>query len=263
MSVRVRPTFGETGFLVREGVLGEDELARLRTVVEDVASRVATHARREGAGPEARMANGARIQFSSRTNIQWEWANGSDQIRLLEPCDHLDPAIADLFGDERLVGPARDALGLDEVAPFTSKLNLKRAHEGSEFPWHQDYPYWYAACQEDAADMVTAVVFLDDADAENGALRVLPGSHLGGPARRDRNEPTQFLADPAALDTSVEVVVEVPAGSVIWFGSFLVHRSSPNTSGRHRRALLPTWQPPGRPRLFQTEYRRELVEQLP
>jgi hypothetical protein len=50
---------------------------------------------------------------------------------------------------------------------------------------------------------------------------------------------------------------------VIWFGSFLVHRSSPNTSGRHRRALLPTWQPPGRPRLFEREYRRELVEELP
>ena len=108
------------------------------------------------------MANGARIQFSSHTNIQWEWAHGSEQIRLLEPCDHLDPAIAELFDDERLVGQARTALGLDAVALFTSKLNLKRAREGSEFPWHQDYPYWYAACREDAADMVTAIVFLDD-----------------------------------------------------------------------------------------------------
>jgi ectoine hydroxylase-related dioxygenase (phytanoyl-CoA dioxygenase family) len=263
MNVRVRPTFGQAGFLVQEAALDRDEVGRLRAVVEDVAARVATRARREGAGPEARMANGARIQFSSHTNIQWEWAHGSEQIRLLEPCDHLDPAIAELFDDERLVGPARTALGLDAVAPFTSKLNLKRAREGSEFPWHQDYPYWYAACREDAADMVTAIVFLDDADAGNGALRVLPGSHLGGPARRDRAEPTQFLADAATLDTAHEVVVEVPAGSVIWFGSFLVHRSSPNTSGRDRRALLPTWQPTGRPRLFEREYRRELVEELP
>jgi len=263
MSVRVRQTFGDPGFLVRESVLGEDEVARLRTVAEDVAARVAAHARREGAGPEGRLADGARIQFSSRTAIQWEWAEGSNEIRMLEPCEHLDPAFADLFLDERLVGPAREALGLDDVAPFTSKLNLKRAREGSELPWHQGYPYWYPACEEDAADLLTAVVFLDDADAGNGALRVLPGSHLLGPARRDRDEPTQFLADPAALDTSAEVVVEVPAGSVMWFGSFLVHRSSPNTSSRHRRALLFTWQPPGRPRLFATGYRPHLVEQLP
>ena len=35
------------------------------------------------------MANGARIQFSSHTNIQWEWAHGSEQIRLLEPEDRI------------------------------------------------------------------------------------------------------------------------------------------------------------------------------
>jgi ectoine hydroxylase len=263
MSVRTRSTFGETGYLVQEGVLHDDEIARLRDVVEGVAARVAAHAQRDGAGPEARMGNGARMQFSSRTVIQWEWLEGSQEIRLLEPCDHLDPAFADLFFDERLVGPARAALGVDDVAPFTSKLNLKRAREGSEFPWHQDYPYWYAACGEDAADIVTAVVFLDDATAGNGAVRVMPGSQRAGPARRDPNDPTRFLADPAAIDASQEVVVEVPAGSVLWFGAFLLHRSSPNTSGGHRRALLPSWQPAGRPRLQELEYRRELVEQLP
>ena len=92
---------------------------------------------------------------------------------------------------------------------------------------------------------------------------MLPGSHLAGPARRDPADPTQFLADPAAIDASREVVVEVPAGSVVWFGAFLLHRSSPNTTGGHRRALLPSWQPAGRPRLQQLDYRRELVGQLP
>jgi Phytanoyl-CoA dioxygenase (PhyH) len=263
VSVRTRSTFGKSGFLVQEGVLGEDEIGRLRDVVEDVAARVTAHAQRDGAGPEQRMGNGARMQFSSHTAIQWEWREGSQELRLLEPCDHLDPAFADLFLDERLVGPARAGLGVGEVGPFTSKLNLKRAKEGSEFPWHQDYPYWYAACGEDAADIVTAVVFLDDATAGNGAVRVLPGSHTDGPARRDPNDPTRFLADPAAIDASKEVVVEVPAGSVLWFGAFLLHRSSPNTSGRHRRALLPSWQPAGRRRLQELEYRRELVELLP
>jgi ectoine hydroxylase-related dioxygenase (phytanoyl-CoA dioxygenase family) len=92
---------------------------------------------------------------------------------------------------------------------------------------------------------------------------VIPGSHRNGPAPRNPNDPTGFLADPSTLDVASEVVVEVPAGSVLWFGAFLVHRSSPNTSGQHRRALLPSWQPAGRPRLHDLPYVPEKVEDLP
>jgi ectoine hydroxylase-related dioxygenase (phytanoyl-CoA dioxygenase family) len=154
-------------------------------------------------------------------------------------------------------------LGVEELGPFTSKLNLKRAREGSQFPWHQDYPYWYVAAGTRAEDVVTAIVFLDDATEDNGAVRVLPGSHLNGPAPRDPTDPTHFLTDPARLDTSREVLVEVPAGSVLWFGAFLVHRSSPNATGQHRRALLPSWQPAGRPRLHDLDYVPERVHDLP
>jgi ectoine hydroxylase-related dioxygenase (phytanoyl-CoA dioxygenase family) len=257
------PTFGDVGYHFAEAMLGADELNELRAVVEHVVAEVAERARRAGAGPEHRLGDGHRIQFSSHTAIQWEWSEGSQQIRLLEPVDHLHPRLADLFIDVRLTGPVQTALGTPHLGPFTSKLNLKRAHEGSGFPWHQDYPYWYVAAGPAAADVVTAIVFLDDATTANGAVRVLPGSHLRGPARRDPHDPTRFLADPTALNKDEEVVIEAPAGSVLWFGPFLVHRSSPNTSGDHRRALLPSWQPAGRPRLHALDYRRELVEELP
>jgi ectoine hydroxylase len=208
------------------------------------------------------LGDGHRIQFSSKSAIQWEWTPGSREIRLIEPCAHLDPRLEALCADDRLVAPARNELG-DDVSVFTSKLNLKRASEGSEFPWHQDYPYWYVAVGEDAQDVVTAIVFLDDATADNGAVRVVPGSHRHGPIRRDPDDPTRFLTDPAAVDAGAEVVVEVPAGSVIWFGAFLAHRSSPNRTAGHRRAVLPSWQPAGRPGLFDVPYVRERVEQLP
>jgi len=262
-------TFGQLGYHVEESLFDATELEELRGVAEEVAARVATHARREGAGPEGRLGDGHRIQFSSRTAIQWEWRDGSDEIRLIEPADHLDPRIDALFADERLTAPVRrelDRLGHGtELARFTMKLNLKRAREGSEFPWHQDYPYWYVAAGTNAAEVITAIVFLDDASEENGALRVLPGSHRNGSAPRNPDDPTRFLADPGRLPVSErdEVVVAVPAGSVIWFGAFLVHRSSPNTSGRHRRALLPSWQPAGRPRLHDLEYVPERVSDLP
>ncbi len=163
----------------------------------------------------------------------------------------------------RVYEPMRDAVGCELLTPFTSKLNMKRAVEGSEFPYHQDYPYWYVAVGADAADISTAVVFLDDATADNGALRVLPGSHRHGPARRNPNDPTGFLADPASLDLDREITLELPAGSVVFFGAFLVHRSSPNRSSSHRRALLPSFQPAGRPRLQDVPYRPERVADLP
>ena len=257
--------FGADGFVVHESVLAEDELATLRDAVEEVSARLVARAERSGAGPEARFADGHRVQFSSRSVIQWEWTEGSRSIRLCEPCDHLHAAFAGLFADPRLVGPASAALGIapEETTLFTTKLNLKRASEGSEFPWHQDFPYWYAAVGWDAADIVTAVVFLDDANVGNGALRVLPGSHLAGPAPRDPDDPTRFLADPRRLDAGREVVVEVPAGSIILFGAFLAHRSSPNTSAGHRRALLPSYQRAGRPRLQDVAYAPERAEELP
>jgi len=255
--------FGDLGYHLEEGVIGADELERLRAVAESVAERVAKHAQREGAGPEGRLADGHRIQFSSMAGIQWEWADGSQAIRLIEPADHLDPSIDELFRDPRLTRPAQEALHTDDIGPFTSKLNLKRAREGSEFPWHQDFPYWYVAAGHDAADVVTAILFLDDSTEANGAVRVIPGSHRNGPALRDPKDPTRFLADPAHLDVASEVVVEVPAGTVLWFGAFLVHCSSPNTSGAHRRALLPSWQPAGRPRLHDLSYVPEKVEDLP
>ncbi len=259
----MRSAFGSDGFVVCEALLEPAELEELRSVTERVAASVAARARRQGAGPERDLGDGHRIQFSSHTAIQWEWRDGSEEIRLLEPVDHLHPRIQALFADERLTAPVRDELSESTLSPFTSKMNLKRATDGSEFPWHQDYPYWYPAVGEDAQDVATAIVFLDDAVAANGALRVLPGSHANGPVRRDPAAPTGFLTDPSALDSSGEIVLEVPAGTVVWFGAFLVHRSSPNTTDHHRRALLPSWQPAGRPRLHDVPYRPERVVELP
>ena len=228
-----------------------------------MSEEVSAHAHRPDAGPSATLADGHRIQLSARTAIQWEWTEGSRAIRLLEPCDHLHPELGALFDDPRLTGPVADELG-PAPAPFTSKLNFKRAAEGSEFPWHQDYPYWYTAIGAAAQDVVTAVVFLDDATADNGALaRASPARTDGGPVRRDPADPTRFLTDPTALDVDTTVTLEVPAGSVVWFGAFLVHCSSPNTSARHRRALLPSWQPAGRERLQSFAYDFTRVEELP
>ncbi len=261
-SERERAQYAREGFVLRTGVFAPDDLELLRAAVEDTIAQVVAHASRPDSGPEFLLA-GHRLQFSSRTVIQWEWREGSPEVRLLEPFTHLDPRFAALWDDRRLVEPMQDAIGVDAVAPFTCKLNLKRPREGSEFPWHQDYPYWYVRTREGAHQIATAMLFLDEATAENGALRVLPASHHAGPAPRDRGEDTGFLADPARLDAAREVLVPAAAGSVLFFPSLLLHRSSPNTSDHQRRAILLSFQPAGRPRQEDMPWNPERVHELP
>jgi ectoine hydroxylase-related dioxygenase (phytanoyl-CoA dioxygenase family) len=43
------------------------------------------------------------------------------------------------------------------------------------------------------------------------------------------------------------IPVEAKAGTVVYFGAFLVHRSLPNRSAADRRALLYSYQPGGYP----------------
>ena len=263
LSAAERTAFARDGYLVRERAFGDAELGALRSAIETTVARVVAHAGRPEAKAEVRLADGHRLQFSARTVIQWEWREGSPEVRLMEPFTHLDASFAPLWGDARFVDPARDMLGVDAVAPFTCKLNLKRPREGSEFPWHQDYPYWYVRTPEHAHEIVTAILFIDAADAANGALRVLPGSHRGGPAPRDRNEPTRFLADPARIDASREVLVGAPAGSMLFFPALMLHRSSPNTSDQPRRAILLSFQPAGRVRQEELPWDIARLEELP
>ncbi|HME72975.1 MAG TPA: phytanoyl-CoA dioxygenase family protein [Myxococcota bacterium] len=258
-----RVAYARDGYLLRRDLFQPDEVDRLRSAPEEVVASVVERARAGEGSREFRLAGDHRFQFARQSLIQWEWREGSGEVRLLEPVTHLDPRLDVLWSDPLLTEPMKDFLGVAGVCPFTSKLNLKRPREGSEYPWHQDYPYWYIRTPEHAHEIVNAMIFLDDAAADNGTLRILPGSHRTGPAPRDRSEPSQFLADPTQIDETKSVEVVAPAGSALFFPALLLHRSSPNTSERHRRALLLSYQPAGRERQETLPWHPELVHNLP
>jgi len=165
-----RAAYGRDGFVLRHAMFSPAEIQALCETVEEVVAGVTRRALQADAGPELRLADGHRLQFSSRAVIQWEWRAGSQEVRLLEPFTHLHPRFAALWTDLRFTQPMEDALGTPEVAPYTCKLNLKRPREGSEFPWHQDYTYWYAFTPQTAHEIATAILFLDDASPANGAI---------------------------------------------------------------------------------------------
>lgn len=121
--------------------------------------------------------------------------------------------------------------------------------------WHQDEQFIPTRDRS----LTAAWIALDDATVENGCLWVLPGSHRAGvlyPQRVIEDDRFDCTAEAYAFPFRDEdaVPVEIPAGSVVLFNGYLLHRSLPNT-GRHglRRALalhymsaesLLPWTPP-------------------
>jgi hypothetical protein len=77
--------------------------------------------------------------------------------------------------------------------------------------------------------MLTLRLHLDDADEENGALHVLPGTHALGKLDTARIQ---------ALRAEISVhACKAKAGDVLLMRPLLLHASSKSTSERHRRIL--------------------------
>jgi len=111
----------------------------------------------------------------------------------------------------------------------------------SGFPgqaWHQDERF--IATRD--RSLVGVWIALDDATVDNGCLRVIPGSHKMGQLwpTRQHDETEEF--DPSdesyGFNSDDEEILEVEAGSAVFFNGYLLHRSLRNVSDTNRRALV-------------------------
>lgn len=79
------------------------------------------------------------------------------------------------------------------------------------------------------AGMLAVRIHLDDTTAENGALRVIPGSHLRGRLSQDGISRLR--------DESGEVVCSVPEGGALLMRPLILHASSAARTAGHRRVI--------------------------
>ena len=232
----------EDGFFVRRAVFEAREVEAMRAAsdrVRDTALRLATEGR-------AYEVDGNRYVDAGAVTVQLEHRPGSPSLRVVEPFHALDPVFDRLVDDARLVDPMCDLVGAPRVGLWTDKLNFKPPHDGSEFRWHQDSPYWAHACRH-LDQLPNVMLALDDADEENGCLRVVRGSHRHGllPGREGEGVLGPLFTDPRHFDLQAQVAAAMPAGSLVFFSPHTVHGSEPNRSERMRRAMVLTYQPSG------------------
>jgi len=137
-----------------------------------------------------------------------------------------------LLHDPRILDPIADLMG-SNIMLFHDQALFKPAFHGGEVTWHQDNGYWH--CRP--ANLVSCWLTLDDVDADNGAMQLIPGSHLQ-PLWHDKKNEKDVLFDLAnRVDDSKAVTVPLPAGACMFHHCQTLHHTNPNTTPRQRRAF--------------------------
>ncbi|WP_162342280.1 phytanoyl-CoA dioxygenase family protein [Cyclobacterium salsum] len=109
-----------------------------------------------------------------------------------------------------------------------SSLNFRSALPGAGLQkLHVDWP---EAVKNGDFQVCNSIWLLDDFHQENGATRVVPGTHL-------KSTLPQEEMDNAMDSHPDEIVIEAPAGSVIVFNSHTWHGGTNNQTSSARRAI--------------------------
>ena len=215
------------GYLVAPGVLSPAQLEQMRVESDRLLALCTDESERYA----------ARIQWEVDHLTEGERAGMERVIRKLEPVSDLSPIFADLAFHEGIAGPVSALFG-EPIELFEDKLNLKLPG-GSPYPWHQD---WVCCWRAHTDELVTCFIYLDDADATNGCLQVVPESHQGKP-RLPYKPGTRFEVDPAYVAADKIVPVPLQAGDMIYFDPYLLHYSDLNRGRVPRRAIIYTYNP--------------------
>lgn len=143
----------------------------------------------------------------------------------------------DIVTDSRIIDVMEDMLG-ETVILRHSHFFAKLPGDGMRVSWHQDASYWPIT----PSKVVSAWLAIDDSDLGNGAMQVIPGSHLNAQVEfRDstadeHNVLNQTVEDPEQHGDP-PVALELKAGQISLHSDWVLHGSDPNESNRRRCGL--------------------------
>lgn len=147
----------------------------------------------------------------------------------------------DIATDARILDHVQDIVGPDILCWATAVLS-KKAGDPKAVPWHQDASFWSLS----PARTVTVWLAIDDADAENSAMRFIPGTHDKGAMKvQDTGAEAVFHKETANAEAlGTPFTNSLKAGQISLHADMLVHGSQANESNRRRCGLTLRYCPP-------------------
>lgn len=210
--------YDREGYLMVEDVVTGRDLARLQDVTRDLMER-------------------SRTVTASDDVYDLDAGHGPDAVRLTRiKLPHLrHPAFRDALWNGPLTQVLTDLLGPD-TSLQTSKLNTKAPGGGAAVEWHQDWAFY----PHTNDDMLAFGLMLDDVDAANGPLQVIPRSHRGPTLSHCSDGVFCGAVDPDDPEFHAERAVTLTgrAGSMTVHHARTLHGSAPNVSDRNRLILF-------------------------
>ena len=148
------------------------------------------------------------------------------------------PEFHKLAKNNLIISKLKEVLG-ENIFLYENSLVYKPKGKRNEVPWHQDFMN-----RPDEPIKYIAWIALNDINKENGALKVIPGSHKLGflPWHSVEGEThhTRLILD--GVDLSNSKYVELNAGDVLIFNQLLLHSSDRIKSEVKRRAYRVSYQ---------------------
>lgn len=175
--------------------------------------------------------------------------NAGNRLGGLRNLLQVMPEVSELAKSSSFKSVLKDRLG-ETVFPVRALFFDKTPDANWSVAWHQDLSIAVAERIETPGfeawsvkegvvhvqppcevleNMVTVRLHLDDCTADNGPLKVIPGSHLKGKLR------TSQIADWTRQNKAS--ICEVPKGGALLMRPLLLHSSSPARLPLHRRVL--------------------------
>ncbi len=223
--------YNRDGFLIARGVFTIAEIDEIRDTFMDANAE----------GP---------VEGLSEFMSNYGDVDPSDPLafypRMMMPHTHLDKPVGPLSRkyvlEPRLLPYLQAFMGEDPVAVQTMFYFKPPKARGQEL--HQDNYY----LRVKPGTCMAAWIAVDDADVENGGMKVVPGSHDAEIVCPEKADSTvSFTTDYVRPPEDAEVRdVTLKAGDVLFFNGSLIHGSSPNSSAtRFRRSLICHYVPIG------------------
>ena len=204
--------FHRDGFLVVRGMYNSDEMKDIERWTSEVAG-----------SPE--KPGHYMMYFESSKQ------DGSRIISRIEDFVSFHEGFARLITRRRMQQAVSDLFGESAVL-FKDKINFKLPG-GDGFKEHQDVQ---AGWDDYGKLHITAMIAIDETNAENGSVEMIPGMHKQGLL----GKMWAPLTDTDTSNASYQPVHCQP-GDAVFFDSYAPHRSLPNKTDQARRVLYITF----------------------